>query len=327
MTNESTVLPKLSTPKIPIHRMILEKGKEYDLVVCAGEKGLDNCITQEELHRPGLAFAGFLDVFTYDRVQILGNTEIEYLKSLSPEERVARLKPIFAFPIPCFIITSANVPPREMVEMANERSIPLLCSSIPTSAFNAMISFWLQREFAPTITVHAVLVDVFGVGVLITGGSGIGKSECGLELIERGHRLVADDSVILKRLGRNILMGSSSSTIQHHMEVRGLGIIDVELLFGIGSVREQKRVSLVVDLKRWEDAPEIDRLGIDVTYHHYLDVPIRKFELPVESGRNISILIEVAALQHRILERGRNPAEELNRRVISQMMAENEMNG
>lgn len=310
----------MESRKIPIHRMMLEKGKAFDLVVIAGERGLENCITQEELHRPGLAFAGFLEVFTYDRVQILGNTEIEYLESLSTDDRRMRLARVCELPIPCFVVTSGNRCPAELCDLADERAIPVLGTTIPTSAFNAMMSFWLQREFAPQMAVHGVLVDVFGVGVLITGGSGVGKSECGLELIERGHRLVADDVVVLKRLGRNILTGSSAAAIQHHMEVRGLGIIDVELLFGIGAVREEKRVSLTVNLEKWTEELPIDRLGIDQQEKIFLDVAVRSFQLPVESGRNISILIEVAALQHRILERGRNPAEELNQRLIKHMM-------
>lgn len=310
--------------KIPIHRMILEKGKLFEFSLLAGEKGLDNVIIKPELHRPGLALAGFLDVFTYDRVQIVGNTEVEYLASLTPEERRRRLEAVFQLPIPCIIITDNNKPMDELVELSNEHHVPLIVTTHETSRFNAMISFWLEREFAPSATVHGVLVDVFGEGVLITGGSGVGKSECGLELIERGHRLVADDVVILKRLGRNILMGASSNYIQHHMEVRGLGIVDVELLFGIGSVREDKRVSLVVELQKWTEDLEIDRLGIDEQSATYLDVPVRRFRLPVESGRNISILIEVAALQHRILERGINPAEELNKRLMKEMMRKKE---
>lgn len=304
--------------------MILEKGKLFEFSLLAGEKGLDNVIIKPELHRPGLALAGFLDVFTYDRVQIVGNTEVEYLASLTPEERRRRLEAVFQLPIPCIIITDNNKPMDELVELSNEHHVPLIVTTHETSRFNAMISFWLEREFAPSATVHGVLVDVFGEGVLITGGSGVGKSECGLELIERGHRLVADDVVILKRLGRNILMGASSNYIQHHMEVRGLGIVDVELLFGIGSVREDKRVSLVVELQKWTEDLEIDRLGIDEQSATYLDVPVRRFRLPVESGRNISILIEVAALQHRILERGINPAEELNKRLMKEMMRKKE---
>ncbi len=314
----------LNTPvEIPVHRLILEKGKAFDLDVLAGEKGLTKAITQPELHRPGLAFAGFLDVFSYDRIQVIGNTEVVYLASLAPKERRARLEAVFKFPIPCIIVTTANTPPKELVDLANTHNIPLLRTSHETSRFNAMISFWLEREFAPSEMIHGVLVDVFGEGVLIIGGSGVGKSECGLELIERGHRLVADDVVILRRLGRNILMGSSSSQIQHHMEVRGLGIIDVELLFGIGAVREEKRVSLSVELCRWEDACDIDRLGIDTVERRYLDVGVRHFQIPVESGRNISILVEVAALQHRIFERGINPAERLNARLLKEMAEKN----
>lgn len=306
-------------PQIPVHRMILEKGKAFDLRLVAGEKGLNNQITMDQLHRPGLAFAGFLDVFTYDRIQILGNTEIGYLHSLRGDDRLARMSAVLDFRIPCIIVTAGNEAPPEMVKLANAKNVPVICTSYETTHFFAMLGFWLQREFAPSLSVHGVLVDVFGVGVLITGGSGVGKSECGLELIERGHRLVADDMVILKRLGSNILMGSSSSTIQHHMEVRGLGIIDVELLFGIGSVREDKRVSLSINLEKWTDDYEVERLGMDVQYTNYLDVPVRQFHIPVESGRNVSILIEVAALQHRIFQRGRNPAQELNERLIQEM--------
>jgi HPr kinase/phosphorylase len=305
--------------QIPVHRLILEKGKGFDLVLVAGERGLSNPITMDQIHRPGLAFAGFLDVFTYDRIQVLGNTEISYLLSLSPEERWRRIAAVMEYRIPCIIVTAGNQPPPEMVELANRHNVPLMRTTHETTQFVAHLSFWLEREFAPSTNVHGVLVDVFGVGVLMMGGSGVGKSECGLELIERGHRLVADDVVVIRRLGSNILMGSSASAIQHHMEVRGLGIIDVELLFGIGAVREEKRISLVCELEKWTDDLVIDRLGIDTVYRQFLDVPVRQFHIPVESGRNISILIEVAALQHRILERGRNPAEELNQRIMQQM--------
>jgi HPr kinase/phosphorylase len=305
--------------QIPVHRLLMQKGEDFELSVLAGEKGLSNLICQPELHRPGLAFAGFLDIFTYDRLQVLGNTEIRYLASLSDAERAERVAAACQFPIPCFIVTTNNEIPRELISTCNTRNIPLLRTAHPTSRFNAMMGFWLEREFAPTSSEHGVLVDVFGVGVLIMGGSGIGKSECGLELIERGHRLVADDIVVVKRLGRDILMGASNARIQHHMEVRGLGIINVEMLFGIGSVREEKRISLVVELARWTEDLEIDRLGLDSQTATILDVPIRKFKIPVDSGRNISILVEIAALQHRVLERGINPAESLNQRLIVQM--------
>ncbi len=307
-----------------VRRMLIEKGKAFEFTLIAGEAGLDNLITQAELHRPGLAFAGFLDIFTYDRVQILGNTESRYLASLTSEERNQRLAAIFEFPIPCIVITTNNQAQEELVALCNKHAVPLLMTRHNTSRFNAMMGFWLEREFAPAMTVHGVLVDVFGVGVLIGGGSGIGKSECGLELIERGHRLVADDVVVLKQLSSNILIGSSANTIQHHMEVRGLGIVDVELLFGIGSVREEKRVSLYVELEKWTTDMEIDRLGIDPHYITFIDVPVRHFQIPVESGRNVSILVEIAALQHRVFQRGRNPAEELNERLIRDMTTNND---
>ncbi|CAN5182976.1 HPr(Ser) kinase/phosphatase [soil metagenome] len=310
--------------QISVQRMLTEKGATFQLSVLAGEQGLGNLITQSETHRPGLACAGFLDVFTYDRVQIMGNTETRYLELLSDTERRQRLEALFQFPIPCFVVTAGNDAPQELITLGNRHNVPILKTTHGTTHYNALMNFWLEREFAPTLTVHAVLVDVFGVGVLMMGGSGVGKSECGLELIERGHRLVADDAVVLKRLGSNILMGGSSRTMQHHMEVRGLGIIDVELLFGIGAVREEKRISLVVELEKWTDGLEIDRLGIDVQTVSFLDVPVRRFKLPVESGRNISILVEVAALQHRILKRGINPAEELNKRLIKEMMEGNQ---
>lgn len=304
---------------IPVHRILMEKGKQFELEVLAGEPGLANQITQPELHRPGLALAGFLDVFTFDRLQIFGNTETRYLSSLSREERQARLEAVFAHPIPCIIVTSSNEAAPELVELANHNKVPLLRTTHTTSRFNAMLNSWLEGEFAPSTSIHGVLVDVFGVGVLITGDSGVGKSECGLELIERGHRLVADDAVHIRRLERDLLLGSSNAAIQHHMEVRGLGIIDVELLFGIGAVREDKRVSLVIELVKWSDDLVVDRIGLDQQQSTILDVPVRLFRIPVESGRNTSILIEVAALQHRILERGYNPAEALNNRLIAMM--------
>jgi HPr kinase/phosphorylase len=295
------------------------KGKQFDLRVVAGEAGLDKTIAGVELNRPGLAFAGFLDVYVYDRIQILGNTEIGFLERMTPAERQERLARALDYDIPCIIVTTGNQPPAELIEIAEKNTIPLLVTGHPTTRFWSMLTFHLEREFAPTMAVHGVLVDVFGVGVLITGTAGVGKSECGLELIERGHRLVADDAVMIKRLAKNLIVGSAASNVQHHMEVRGLGIVDVELLFGAGSVRDEKRVSLVVRLERWTEETEVDRLGIEEHYATYLGVDVREFKIPVQPGRNISILVEVAALQHRINSQGRNPAKELNERLIKQM--------
>ena len=307
------------TMKLTVSSLLTQKGKQFDLTVLAGQQGLDRPIPQGELNRPGLAFAGFLDVYSHDRVQILGNTETSYLLSIPPGERRARLARAMDFDIPCFVITTSNPAPPELLELANERRIPILLTSHPTTRFWSMLTFYLEREFAPTRTVHGVMMDVFGIGVLITGSAGAGKSECGLELIERGHRLIADDVVIIKRLAKNLVVGSATSNVAHHMEVRGLGIVDVELLFGVGSVRDEKRVSLVVRLENRTDDSMVDRLGIDEKYCDLLGVPVREFVIPVEPGRNLSILVEVACLQHRINAQGRNPARELNERLIKQM--------
>jgi len=304
---------------VTIARLLQERGKQFDLHVLAGERGLDRRIVMSELNRPGLAFAGFLDVYSHDRIQILGNTEVSYLASLESSQRRERVARAMEYEIPCIVLTSGNEPPENMAELAEQRGIPLLRTGHPTTRFWSMLTFYLEREFAETSTVHGVMMDVFGIGVLIMGGAGTGKSECGLELIERGHRLVADDVVVLRRLGRNLVMASAASNVAHHMEVRGLGIVDVELLFGVGSVREEKRVSLVVKLERWTQESEIDRLGMDEKFHPLLGVDIREFTIPVQPGRNISILVEVACLQHRIQSQGRNPAMELNERLIKQM--------
>lgn len=304
---------------LTVARLLQEKGKQFDLRVVSGSNGLENIIASSELNRPGLAFAGFLEVYVHDRIQILGNTEISYLVRLNEAQRRERLAAALDFPIPCIIVTTGLEPPAELVELAEQHAIPLIVTSHPTTRFASMITFYLEREFAPTMSAHGVLVDVFGVGVLITGSAGVGKSESGLELIERGHRLVADDVVMIRRLGKNVLVGSVASNVQHHMEVRGLGIVDVELLFGAGSVRDEKRIDLVVRLERWTEETLVDRLGLDEHFVNLLGVDVRVFTIPVEPGRNISILVEVAALQYRIHSQGRNPAKELNERLIKQM--------
>lgn len=300
--------------------LINAKKVHFDLECVAGKSGLNNPITQIEYTRPGLAYAGFLEVFVTDRIQIIGNTETGYLEHLEPTLRRERLEAALRFAIPCIIFTDKNVPMDDFIEIADRNGIPLLVTPHPTTHFGSTLSFFLEREFAPTKTVHGVLVDVFGVGVLITGNAGVGKSEAALELIERGHRLIADDCVILKRFSKDLLMGSAVGSAHHLMEVRGLGIIDVELLFGAGSVREEKTVHLIVKLERWTDEMEIDRLGLDEHYVNLLGIDVREFTIPVEPGRNTSILVEVASLQFRINSRGRNPAKELNERLITQMM-------
>lgn len=293
--------------------------KALDLTLIAGREGLDNRVTSAELHRPGLALAGFLGVFSHDRIQIIGNTEMSYLEELGPEERRRRLQQICKYDIPCMIITSSHPIPRNLIELANENRVPILKTSIYTSRFMARCNNLLEQEFAPALTVHGVLMDVFGTGVLIMGQSGVGKSECGLELVQRGHRLVADDVVILRRHSKSTVVGRCSPVTKYHMEVRGLGIINVEALFGAGAVLDEKFVDLVARLELWQQDKEYDRLGIDDHRLQMFDVEIPEYVIPVEPGRNISILIEVAAMNQRLKNTGFNPARSLNEQLIQHM--------
>lgn len=306
-------------PQLTVEQLLQAKGRTLDLKIMAGAGGLKRVIESSELNRPGLAFAGFFDVFSHNRIQILGITEISFLKSLGKNERVERLRRTFSFDIPCFIITSNQEPPLEMLDMANAHNVPVMATTIPTSRFSGMLTRYLEREFAPSCSIHGDLLDVYGLGVLIVGKSGVGKSECALELIERGHRLVADDVVILRRLTKELLVGHSSDILKYHMEIRGLGIVDVESLFGVGSVREEKKVSLLVRLEKWEEGKEYERLGLEERHCTIFDVQIPEYVIPIEPGRNLSILIEVAALTQRLKNTGIIPAKRFNDKLIQLM--------
>jgi HPr kinase/phosphorylase len=303
-------------PGISIKKILERIGKDLEIKILAGEKGLDNLVESPELNRPGLAIAGFYEVFSHDRIQILGITECSFLRNLNKEERLIRLSRMFEFKIPCFIITSGQKVGDEFLEIADRNDVPMMQTPIPTSRFSGMLSYFMEMEFAPSCTIHGVLLDVYGLGVLLVGISGVGKSEAALELVERGHRLVADDVVILRRISKNLLIGTASEILKHNMEIRGLGIIDVEKLYGVGSIRNEKKVSLLVHLERWELNKEYERLGIEELTRTIFDVEIPEYRIPVEPGRNLAILIEVAALQQRLIHQGYNPAKEFNKNLI-----------
>jgi HPr kinase/phosphorylase len=304
---------------LTVRQFLETAGQMLDLRVIAGKAGLDNLIASNEYNRPGVAFAGFLGVFSFDRIQIVGNTEVSFLRSLGRRERLRRLKPIFRYAIPCFVVTSTYPIPPEFLEVAKANHIPVLKTHLNTSRFVSRLSYVLEQEFAPSMTVHGVLLDVFGMGVLITGESGVGKSECALELIQRGHRLVADDVVILQRRSKTTIVGSSSPVTKHHMEVRGLGIINVESLFGAGAVCDEKIVDLVIALEQWQQGKEYDRLGMEDRKRTIFDVDIPEYVLPVEPGRNLSILVEVAAMNQRLKNTGFNPARTLDEQLVQRM--------
>jgi HPr kinase/phosphorylase len=309
----------LSRKRLTVRQILEAADEALDLHLIAGEGGLDNPVKSSELNRPGLAFAGFLEVFSNDRIQIIGNTELAYLLNLDEDERLRRMRRICRFKVPCFIMTATYPVPPELIEVADRRKVPVLTTSLPTSAFVGRFIHLLEHEFMPSMTIHGVLMDAFGMGVLILGASGVGKSEAGLELIHRGHRLVADDVVVLRRQSKTMVLGSSSPVTRHHMEVRGLGIINVESLFGAGAVVDEKEVDLIVWLEKWQSDKEYDRLGIEQQTILIFDVEVPEYVIPVEPGRNVSILIEVAAMNQRLKNTGFNPARSLNEQLIERM--------
>jgi len=282
-------------------------------------RGLTRDILQKELHRPGLALAGFIELFTFDRIQILGNTELKYLASLSDENRKHSLSRVFEFNIPCIIVTNDNPLPVELVQAADRASVAIFTSPLTTTEMSHLLSDYLDAKFAPTETIHASLVDVYGTGLLFTGRSGIGKSEVSLDLVERGHRLVSDDMVTLTRTAENVLMGTGREQLRHYMEIRGIGIIDVGRMFGVRAIRMQKRVETEVELVDWRADVDYERIGLDEQYKEYLGVKIPHVILPIFPGKNITVIAEAIALNLHLKVYGYHPAKEFGK-ALSQMM-------
>ena len=301
-----------------------EMRAQLSLEIVNGTYSFRRTIKEPDLHRPGLALSGFTKVFTYDRIQILGNTEMRFLEEMSTAERMAALKPVLNFDMPCIIVTDNNRVPNELIELANKRGITIFRTPYKTTKLSHLLSEYLDEMFAPKITVHGSLVDVYGMGVLFTGRSGIGKSEIALDLVERGHRLVADDVVSISRKAGGILIGKGTELLQHHLEIRGLGIIDVCSIFGIQSVRAQKRVEVEVHLEEWDDKEDYDRIGIDEHTTTILDVSIPYIKLPIFPGKNITVIAEVIALNHMLKISGHHVAREFNERLVRQIQEQAE---
>jgi HPr kinase/phosphorylase len=272
-------------------------------------------IKESDINRPGLALAGFTKVFTYDRIQILGNTEMRFLEDMSPDERRRAIKPVLNFDIPCIVVTDNNRIPDELIEIANQRGITIFRTPYSTTQFTHLLSEYLDEKFAPTTTVHGSLVDVYGIGVLFTGRSGIGKSEIALDLVERGARLVADDVVQISRKATGILIGQASEMLQHHIEIRGLGIIDIRSVFGVRAVRARKRVEVEVHLEEWDNSEDYERIGVDEHFTKILDVEIPYVKLPIFPGKNITVIAEVIAMTQLLKIAGQNPAREFDQRL------------
>ncbi|MEP6551802.1 MAG: HPr(Ser) kinase/phosphatase, partial [Gemmatimonadales bacterium] len=281
--------------------------------------GLDRVVGNAEVSSPGLVLAGYVKRFSAGRLQVLGETEITYLSSLSLAERKKILELVFSFPIPAVFVTKGQRLPSGLKEIAAEAGIPLIRTKLKTAEFYRRIKPVLEMEFAPTVSLHGSLADVFGVGLFMTGKSGIGKSECVLDLVERGHRLVADDLVITSKRGNDVLIGRGHEMQRHYMEIRGVGLIDIPAIFGIRAVRQQKRIEVVVQLEEWDQHAVVDRTGLDVETTTILDVELPKITVYLNPGKNITVIAEVIALNHLLRYSGINAAEAFNDRLVKRM--------
>ncbi len=284
-------------------------------------KSLDRVVGNAEVSSPGLVLAGYVDRFSADRLQVLGETEISYLASLEAAERKRVLDLFFSFPIPAVFVTKGQRLPAGLKEAAASAGVPLIRSRLKTAEFYRRIKPVLEMEFAPTTSLHGSLADVFGVGLFFTGQSGIGKSECVLDLVERGHRLVADDLVITSRRGNDVLIGRGHELQRHYMEIRGVGLIDIPAIFGVRAVRQQKRIEVVVRLEEWDQAAVVERTGLDVETTTILDVELPQIRIPLNPGKNITVIAEVVALNHLLRYSGINSAEAFNERLVGKMKA------
>jgi HPr kinase/phosphorylase len=288
-----------------------------DLTCIAGRRGLPRALTVPDINRPGLALTGFYESFAYQRVQVFGRGEVAYLQKLHAENNTATLKSLFQYPIPCCVFSHSLQPTDEFIQIAEEACCPVLQSTLESTEFSSRLIRVFSNIFAPKKTMHGVLVEVYGVGILLTGHSGVGKSETALELVERGHRLVADDIIEIRCVNGNIVLGQGANTlISHHMEIRGLGIINVSQLYGVGAIRDQKEVQLVVELEDWDPNKVYDRLGTDQNYMDLLGVKVPAIEIPVRPGRNLPIIIEAAAMNERLKKMGYNSARDFNQNVL-----------
>ena len=292
---------------------------ELQLEALTGDLGLDRVVPDADIASPGLALAGDHGRFIPDRLHVLGETEISYLGSLEPDARRRALEGFFQYDLPAVFITKALDPPEPLLELANARLIPVIRSSLKTAEFYRQIKPIIEEAFAPRSTLHGSLADVYGVGLLFQGRSGIGKSECVLDLVERGHRLVADDVVKVTRRGKDVLIGQGHELAGHHMEIRGVGLVDIPALFGVRSVRQQKRIEVVVQLEEWENAKDADRTGLQRDTATILDVQIPRMVVPLNPGKNITVIAEVVAMMHLLRYSGVDVATAFNERLIKRM--------
>jgi len=299
----------------PVYVRILldtSQGVNPYIRLVAGESGLSKEIKKSEINRPGLALVGFYDFFAYDRIQIFGLGEATYAKQLPYELREIVYKEFFSYNVLCCVFTHNEMPDELFCKMADEKGVSVFVTERGTTNFVSILAHLLYNLLAPMKTVHATFVDVYGIGVMLMGESGVGKSECALELLERGHKLVGDDMIEIKKVDDVLLIGSCTDTLKHYMEIRGIGIINVRDIFGIRSVCEKKRIELIAFLEEWKSGKEYDRLGLDENVYTILDVKLPLITVPVKPGRNVPVIIEAAALNQNLKKLGINSAWQLD---------------
>lgn len=289
--------------------------EKFNLEVIGGEPGVNRPITTSDISRPGIEIAGYFAHYPAERIQLLGKTEMSFFNTLSTEERIDRMDQLCTDITPGILVSRGLDIPLELLEAAEKNDVPVLRSTSKTTRLSSRITNFLESQLAPTTAIHGVLVDVYGMGVLITGKSGVGKSETALELVKRGHRLVADDCVEIRQEDEDILVGNAPELIQHLLEIRGLGIINVMTLFGAGAIRNYKKISLVIHLELWDQAKTYDRLGLEEETMRIIDTNVQKLTVPVRPGRNLSVIIEVASMNFRLKKMGVNAAEQFSNRL------------
>ena len=287
----------------------------FDLKISSGQEGLGRHIPISDISRPGLEMAGYFTHYPANRVQLLGKTELSFFALLEEWERKDRMLKLCTTDTPAIIVSHDMDVPLELISASNLKHVPVFKTKMSTTRFSSLLTNYLESQLAPTTAIHGVLVDIYGVGVLITGKSGVGKSETALELVKKGHRLVADDCVEIHQEGENTLVGHPPKLIEHLLEIRGVGIIDIMTLFGASAVRTFKRISLVIDLELWDADKTYDRLGLEEEKMRIIDTDLTKLTIPVRPGRNLSVIIEVAAMNYRLKRMGVNAAEEFSKRL------------
>ncbi|MFT4417151.1 HPr(Ser) kinase/phosphatase [Fredinandcohnia humi] len=301
-------MPKVST------KDLIEK---FNLELVSGEEGINRPISTSDISRPGIELAGFFDYYPAERIQLLGKTELTFFNRLTQDEKQYRMEKLCTDITPAIIVSRELEVPPELIEASERESVPVIKSKMKTTRLSGRITNFLESKLAPTTAVHGVLVDIYGVGVLIIGKSGVGKSETALELVKRGHRLVADDCVEIRQEDEDTLVGSAPELIEHLLEIRGLGIINVMTLFGAGAIRNYKRITLVVNLELWDQKKQYDRLGLEEEKMKIIDTELTKYTIPVRPGRNLAVIIEVAAMNFRLKRMGLNAAEQFSNRLTN----------